>query len=187
MFSQQDSLNLLVRSGSAPFYFKFLLSLQVFEKQLSTVALCCCHCCSVTKSWWTLSNSMDCSTTSTSVLHCPMQFSQIHVHCVGTAWCWKTILWGVSQCSLHEFNMLGGRFVSWMLATSLLRVCADHYAFYWRCDGCCEDQSLLRVEQDLLFALWLTVLRWTGSASWLFGRKPRSISGCSARQMVEAL
>lgn len=50
---------------------------------------------------------------------------------------------GVSQFSLHEFNvfLVGGWFLVWMLATSF-SVYADHYALYWRCDGCCSDQSL---------------------------------------------
>ena len=86
---------------------------------------------------------MDRSTTGTSVFHCLMQFSQIHVHWVGTVVLEDYFCAGVSQFSLHEFNvfLVGGWFLVWMLATSF-SVYADHYALYWRCDGCCSDQSL---------------------------------------------
>ena len=41
------------------------------------------ECCSVTKSWLTLCNLMDCSTQGFSVLHYLPEFAQIHVHWVG--------------------------------------------------------------------------------------------------------
>ena len=42
-------------------------------------------CCSVTKLCPTLCDPMDCSTPGSSVLHCLLEFAQIHVHSVGDA------------------------------------------------------------------------------------------------------
>ena len=42
-------------------------------------------CCSDAKSWLTLYNSIDCSMPGYSVLHCLLEFAQIHVHWVGEA------------------------------------------------------------------------------------------------------
>ena len=44
-------------------------------------------CCSVTKSCPTLCDPTDCSTPSSSVLHCLPEFTQTHVHRVGDAIC----------------------------------------------------------------------------------------------------
>ena len=44
----------------------------------------CCYC-SVTKSWTTLGDPMDCSTPGLFVLHCLPEFAQTHVHWVGDA------------------------------------------------------------------------------------------------------
>ena len=41
-----------------------------------------CCCCSVTKLCRTLCNPMDCSTPGSSVLHCLLEFAQIHDHWV---------------------------------------------------------------------------------------------------------
>ena len=41
--------------------------------------------CSVTKSYLTLCNPMDCSRPGCSVLHCLQEFAQIQVHCVNDA------------------------------------------------------------------------------------------------------
>ena len=38
------------------------------------------HCCSVTKLYVTLCNPMECSLPGSSVLHCLLEFSQIHVY-----------------------------------------------------------------------------------------------------------
>ena len=43
-----------------------------------TWGLCCC-CCSVAESWATLYNPMECSVPGSSVLHCLLEFGQIHV------------------------------------------------------------------------------------------------------------
>ena len=43
------------------------------------------HCCSVTKSYLTLCNPMDCSTLGFPVLHYLPEFAQIHVHRVSDA------------------------------------------------------------------------------------------------------
>ena len=43
----------------------------------------CCCCCSVTKSYRTLCDPMDCSTPGSSVLHSLLEFAQVHVHWVG--------------------------------------------------------------------------------------------------------
>ena len=45
---------------------------------------CCCFC-SVTKLCPTLCSPMDCSMPGFSVLHCLLEFAQIHVHWVGDA------------------------------------------------------------------------------------------------------
>ena len=42
-------------------------------------------CCSAAKSCPTLCNPMNCSTPGSSVLHCLLEFAQIHVHWVGDA------------------------------------------------------------------------------------------------------
>ena len=42
-------------------------------------------CCSVIKSCPTLCDSIDCSSSGLSVLHCLLEFSQTHVHCVSDA------------------------------------------------------------------------------------------------------
>ena len=50
--------------------------------------ICHSHCvcvCSVTKSCLTLCNPMDCSMPGFPVLHCFLEFAQIHVHWVGDA------------------------------------------------------------------------------------------------------
>ena len=39
-------------------------------------------CCSVAQSYLTLCNSMDCSTSGFPVLHCLLEFAQVHVHWV---------------------------------------------------------------------------------------------------------
>ena len=45
----------------------------------------CCHCCSVTRSWPTLFDPMDCSSPSSPVLPCLPAFAQTHVHWVSDA------------------------------------------------------------------------------------------------------
>ena len=45
--------------------------------------LCCC--CSGTKSCLTLCDLMDCSMPGLSVPHCLLEFTQVHVHCIGDA------------------------------------------------------------------------------------------------------
>ena len=45
----------------------------------------CSCCCSVAKSCLTLCDPMDCSTPGSSVLHCLLEFAQIHVHWVSDA------------------------------------------------------------------------------------------------------
>ena len=47
-----------------------------------TVTFCCCI---ATKSCLTLCNPIDCSMPGYSVLHCLLEFAQIHVHWVGNA------------------------------------------------------------------------------------------------------
>ena len=42
-------------------------------------------CCSVTKSWQTLRDSMDYNTSGFPVLHCLWEFAQNHIHWVGDA------------------------------------------------------------------------------------------------------
>ena len=44
-----------------------------------------CCCCSVAKSWSTLSDPMDCSTPGFPVLHYLLEFAQTHVHLVKDA------------------------------------------------------------------------------------------------------
>ena len=46
---------------------------------------CCCCCCSVTKSCPTPCHRKDCSPPGFSVLHCLLEFVQIHIHWVGDA------------------------------------------------------------------------------------------------------
>ena len=57
----------------------------------------CCSCCSVSKSWPTLCDPMDCSIPGPSVLHYLLEFAQIHVLC---QWCYLTIL---SSTALFSF------------------------------------------------------------------------------------
>ena len=45
----------------------------------------CCHCCSVTRSWPTLCDPVDCSTPGSPVLPCLPEFAQTHVHWVSDA------------------------------------------------------------------------------------------------------
>ena len=44
-------------------------------------AKCCCF--SVTQSWPTLCNLMDCSTPGLPAPHHLLKFAQVHVHCIG--------------------------------------------------------------------------------------------------------
>ena len=52
---------------------------------LLTCLLLAKHTCSVAKSWPPLCDHMDCSTSGSSLLHCLLEFAQIHVHGVGDA------------------------------------------------------------------------------------------------------
>ena len=53
--------------------------------QARRVAWLSLYCCSVAKSYLTLSDSMDCSTPGFPVLHYLLEFTQIHVHWVSDA------------------------------------------------------------------------------------------------------
>ena len=44
-----------------------------------------CFCCSIAKSCPTLYDPMDCNTPGSSVIHCLLEFAQIHIHWVGDA------------------------------------------------------------------------------------------------------
>ena len=45
---------------------------------------CCCYC-SVTQSWPTLHNPMDCNTPGLPIPHHLPEFAQVHVHCISDA------------------------------------------------------------------------------------------------------
>ena len=68
-------------SGSQTF---FLLQCQMMKagRELSGASLCCC---SVTRLCPTLCGPTDYSTAGSLVFHYPLEFAQIHVHCVGDA------------------------------------------------------------------------------------------------------
>ena len=50
-----------------------------------------CCCCPVAKLSPTLYNPMDCTSPVSSVLHCLLEFAQIHVHWVSDARTWQTL------------------------------------------------------------------------------------------------
>ena len=54
------------------------------ETYYSICKIHCC-CCSVTQSCLTLCDPMDCSTPGLPVPHRLLEFSQVHVHCIGDA------------------------------------------------------------------------------------------------------
>ena len=69
-------------------YLKLELLMLREEKKLwmkfgPSLSTCCC--CSVTKSCLTLCDLMDCSMPGFPVLHCLLEFAQIHTHLVGGA------------------------------------------------------------------------------------------------------
>ena len=53
------------------------------ESDTTLQTKCAVWCCSVTQSWLTLCNLMDCSTPGFPVLHHLPEFAQTHVHSVG--------------------------------------------------------------------------------------------------------
>ena len=72
----------------------------------------CRYCfCSVTQSWLTLCNPMDCSMPGSPVLHYLLKFAQTHVHWVGDA-----ISSSVTPFSSHlqSFPALGSCPISWL-------------------------------------------------------------------------
>ena len=53
----------------------------------------CICCCSVAKSFWTLCDSVDCSTPGLPVPHYLLEFAQVHGVCIFIYWYWLDLLW----------------------------------------------------------------------------------------------
>ena len=66
-----------------------------------------CCCCSVAKSCLTLYNSMDCNTPGFPVLHCLLEFAQIHVHWISDAINPSPHLLSLSSLALNFYQNQG--------------------------------------------------------------------------------
>ena len=75
-------------------------------------------CCSVIKSCPTLCDSIDCSSSGLSVLHCLLEFSQTHVHCVSDAFQPSSPLLPPSPPALNLSYLASGSFPMSPLFTS---------------------------------------------------------------------
>ena len=92
----------------------------------------CCYC-SVTKSCLTLCDPMDCSMPGFLVLHCLLEFAQVHVHWVHLILC-RQSGWASNNVSCINRNFLSRCFkvrndtqgkLLWKEAHLLLLVCGD--------------------------------------------------------------
>ena len=93
----------------------------------------CCHCCSVTRSWPTLFDPMDCSSPSSPVLPCLPAFAQTHVHWVSDATQLSHFLSSPSPpvLSLSQYHSLFQWVSSSHQVDKVLEFPLQHQSFQW--------------------------------------------------------
>ena len=106
--------------------------------------------CLVTKLCLTLCNSMDCGMPHSSVLHCLLEFAQIHVHWVGDALQPSHPLSPSSPFALNLFQHQ--RLFQWVGSShhvaKVLELQLQHQSFQW----------IFRIEFHIYMYNWITLL-----------------------------
>ena len=84
---------------------------------------CCCYC-SVTQSWPTLPNPMDCNTPGLPIPHHLPEFAQVHVHCISDAF-QPSSSDALSSCCLQSFPASGSFPISWFFTSGAQNITAS--------------------------------------------------------------
>ena len=91
-------------------------------------------CCSVTKSCLTLCEPVDCSKPGSFVLHCLLEFAQIHVHWVGLILCLSNVSSSVPPSpalNISQHQGLFQRVGSLHQVAKVLELQLQHQSFQW--------------------------------------------------------